>query len=57
MVDITKEKWEENDIEAIIDKNGELWINEKHPEKKWDIQIYQLLQTNMTQCIKSVDLN
>ena len=37
MVDITKEKWEENDIEAIIDKNGELWINEKHPEKKWDI--------------------
>ena len=46
----------ENDIEAITDKNDELWLNEKHL-KKWDIKIYQLLQKNMSQCIKNVDLN
>ena len=33
MVDITKEIWEENDIEAIVDENGELWLNEKHVEE------------------------
>ena len=57
MVNITKETREENDIEAIVDKYGDLWLNKKHLEKKWDIQIYQLLQRNMTQCIKNVDLN
>ena len=34
MVIITKEKWEENDIEAIVDKSAELWLKEKHLEKK-----------------------
>ena len=34
MVDITKDKLEENDIEAIVDKNGELWINENHLEQE-----------------------
>ena len=34
MVNITKETSEENDIEAIVHKNGELWLNEKHLEQK-----------------------
>ena len=33
-ISITKEKWKENDVEVIADKNGELWLNEKHTESK-----------------------
>ena len=34
MVDITKEAFENNDIEVIIDGVNTLWLNEKHIEKK-----------------------
>ena len=34
MVNITKETREENDIEVIVDKYGDLWLNKKHLEKK-----------------------
>ena len=34
MADITKEKWEENGFEAIVSKNGEFWINERHLKQK-----------------------
>ena len=34
MADITKEAFESNDIEVIIDGVNTLWINEKHIEKK-----------------------
>ena len=33
MADIIKETWGKNGIEAIVSKNGELWINEKHVEQ------------------------
>ena len=34
MVDIDKETYENNNIEAIIDGIGKLWIKEKHIEEK-----------------------
>ena len=33
MVDIDKETYENNNIEAIIDGIGKLWLNEKHIEE------------------------
>ena len=34
MVNITKETYENNDIEVIIDRFGKLWLNEKHVEQQ-----------------------
>ena len=34
MVNINKETYENNDIEAIVDGIGKLWLNEKHIEEK-----------------------
>ena len=34
MVKITKQIWDENDVELIVDKNGGSWLNEKHIETK-----------------------
>ena len=34
MVNINKETYENNNIEAIIDGIGTLWLNEKHIEEK-----------------------
>ena len=34
MVNIDKETNENNDIEAIVDGIGALWLNEKHIEEK-----------------------
>ena len=36
MVNINKETYEDNNIEAIIDGNNTLWSNEKHIEEKLD---------------------
>ena len=34
MVSITKETYENNDIETIVDSIGKLWFNEKNIEEK-----------------------
>ena len=34
MVNINKETYEKNDIEAIVDDINTLWLNEKHIERK-----------------------
>ena len=34
VVNIDKETYENNDIEAIVDGIGTLWLNEKHREEK-----------------------
>ena len=34
MVNIDKETYEHNNIEAIVDGIGKLWLNEKHIEEK-----------------------
>ena len=57
MADITKEAFENNDIEVIIDGVNTLWINEKHIEKNSVIKIYQQLQTNTTKDSKNTDMN
>ena len=36
MVNITKEAFENNDIEAIVDSVNTLWLNEKNIEEKLD---------------------
>ena len=33
MVNITKETYENNGIEVIADKFGELWLNERHVQQ------------------------
>ena len=34
MVNITKETYEANGIEVITDKNGGLWLNERHIQRQ-----------------------
>ena len=34
MVNITKETYENNGIEVITDKFGELWLNERHVQQQ-----------------------
>ena len=33
MINITKETYENNGIEVITDKIGELWLNERHVQQ------------------------
>ena len=57
MVNITKETYENNDIETIVDSIGKLWLNEKNVEEKLGHKIYQPLQTNTIKNIKYADMN
>ena len=57
MVNITKETYENNDIETIVDSIGKLWLNEKNIEEKLGHKIYQPLQTNTIKNIKYADMN
>ena len=34
MVNITKKTYENNEIEVITDKFGQLWVNERHVQKQ-----------------------
>ena len=34
MVNITKQTYENNEIEVITDKFGKLWVNERHVQKQ-----------------------
>ena len=36
MFNITKETWENNAIEVIVDSVNELWLNEKNIEEQLD---------------------
>ena len=57
MVNITKETYENNGIEVITNKLGELWLNERHVQQQLGHKIYLHLQTNTTQILKNADLN
>ena len=57
MVNITKETYENNDIEVITDRFGKLWLNEKHEEQQLGHKTYWQLQTNSTKNIKNADMN
>ena len=57
MVNINKETYENNGIEVITDKLGELWLNERHVQQQLRLKIYLHLQTNMMRNTKNADLN
>ena len=38
MVNITKETYENNGIEVITDKFGELWLNERHVQQQLELK-------------------
>ena len=54
---ITKETFENNNIEVTVDKNGELWLNEKNIEENLGQKIRQSLQRNMIQFLENIDMN
>ena len=54
---ITKETWENNGIEVIVDSVNTLWLNEKNIEEKLGHKTYQSSQTNTTKYIKNADVN
>ena len=57
MAAITKETYENNGIEVITDKIGELWLNERHTQKQLGLKIYLHLQKNMMKNTKNADMN
>ena len=48
MVNITKEKYENNEKEVITDKFGKLWLNERHVQE-------QLGLKNLPACTNKYD--
>ena len=54
-VDISKETYENNDIEIIVDDNG-TWLNEKHIVEKLRHKNLPVI-TNTIQYIKGIDMN
>ena len=54
---ITKETFENNNIEVTVDKNGELWLNKKNIEENLGQKIRQSLQRNMIQFLENIDMN
>ena len=57
MVNITKQTYENNDIEVITDNLNRLWLNEKHIEEQLVLKIYHQLQTNTRKYTKNTDMN
>ena len=51
---IRRIKYKRNGIETIVNKDGILWLNEKHTEEGLD---HQHLQKNIIQTIESIDMN
>ena len=43
MVNITKETYENNDIEVITDKFGKLWLNERHVQQQLGLKSLPVL--------------
>ena len=54
-VDISKETYENNDIEIIVDDNG-TWLSEKHIVEKLRHKNLPVI-TNIIQYIKDIDMN
>ena len=57
MVGIDKETYESNNIEAIVDGIGALWLNGRHIEEKLGHKNLPCITKKMTKCIKSADMN
>ena len=52
MVDIVKETYEKNNIEAIVNGIGTLWLNEKHIEEKLGRQNLPVFANKYSQVYK-----
>ena len=57
MVNNTKETYENNGIEVITDKFGELWLNERHVQQQLGLKNFLHLQTNTVKNTKNADMN
>ena len=52
MVNINKETYKNNDIEAIVDGIGKSWLNEKHIEEKLGHKNLPVITNNCNQAYK-----
>ena len=57
MVNITKEKYENNGIEIITDKLNRLWLNERHVQERLRLKNLSVLTTNMMKNSRNADMN
>ena len=57
MVNITKEKYENNGIEIITDKLNRLWLNERHVQERLRLKNLSVLTTNMMKNTRNADMN
>ena len=57
MVNITKEKYENNGIEIITDKLNRLWLNERHVQERLRLKNLSVLTTNMMKNSSNADMN
>ena len=44
MVDISRETYERNGIEAIVDNDGILWLNKKHIKEQFDHEHMRIIR-------------
>ena len=56
VVVITKETFENNDVEAIIDGFNTLWLNERHIEKKVRSQKFTINYKQIQQNIQKMQM-
>ena len=57
MSDITKEAFENNSIEVIIDSVNTLWLNEKHIEEKLGHKNLPAITNKYDEIYKNTDMN
>ena len=57
MVDISRETYERNGMETIVDNDGILWLNEKHLEEGLDHENLREITINIIQNIVNIDVN
>ena len=57
MVNSNKETYENNGIEIITDKFGELWLNERHVQQKLELKNLPALTNKLMENTKNVDMN
>ena len=59
MVDIRRKMYERNGVEAIVDSDGVLWLNEKHIEEGIDHENLRVTTVKypFLQTIENVDIN
>ena len=57
MVDISKETYEKNDKEVIVDGIGTLWLNEKHVDEKLGHKNLPVITNKYNPYTKNTDMN